>query len=122
FNYDGSWTVRGFPTTWECEWRAMGEHGTAIWDGAGTPEAEVVQSPEPGRQPAERISAAVDEGAPTGLDSSLHDFLVALDTGETPVGECHDNVKTLAMVLGAIQSASTGQRVDIRHMLKRIGV
>jgi hypothetical protein len=29
------------------------------------------------------------------------------------MGECHDNIKSLAMVFGAIESAATGQRVKI---------
>lgn len=120
FCYDGSWVVRGYPTTWECEWRAMGEHGTALWDGVGTPEADIVESLEPGRQPLEHVVATIDQSAPTWLSASLIAFLHALDTCETPMGECHDNVKTLAMVLGAVESASTGRRVDIREMLKAV--
>jgi hypothetical protein len=44
---------------------------------------------------------------------SLREFVHALRTGGTPMGECHDNIKTLAMALGAIQSAETRQRVSI---------
>jgi predicted dehydrogenase len=44
---------------------------------------------------------------------SLREFVRALRTGETPMTECHDNIKTLAMALGAIQSAETRQRVSI---------
>jgi hypothetical protein len=30
------------------------------------------------------------------------------------MGECHDNIKSLAMVFGAIESAAAGRRVAIR--------
>ena len=29
------------------------------------------------------------------------------------MGECHDNIKSLAMVFAAIESAATGQRVPV---------
>jgi predicted dehydrogenase len=48
-----------------------------------------------------------------GIAGSLRDFLHALDTGSTPMGECHDNIKSLAMVFAAIDSAATGQRVPV---------
>ena len=45
----------------------------------------------------------------TWCSARLH----ALKTGTTPMGECHDNIKSLAMVFGAIESAKTGRRVEI---------
>jgi len=48
-----------------------------------------------------------------GIAGSLRDFLNALETGATPMGECHDNIKSLAMVFAAIESARTRQRVLI---------
>jgi len=50
---------------------------------------------------------------PTGLAGSLHDCLSSLETGATPMGECHDNIKSLAMVLGALESAASGRRVQL---------
>jgi predicted dehydrogenase len=49
----------------------------------------------------------------TGIAGSLQEFLHALRTGTTPMSECHDNIKSLAMVFAAIESATTGQRVVI---------
>ncbi len=37
----------------------------------------------------------------------------ALQTGATPMGECHDNIKSLAMVFAAIESSATGKRVPV---------
>jgi predicted dehydrogenase len=117
YSYRGCWASPGRPTTWEAEWRAVGAHGTAVWDGEGVPEADVVAVAGPGAGTGERIPARLDPNLPTGPAASLTAFLNALDSGTPPVGECHDNVKTLAMVLGAMESAATGQRVDIRRML-----
>lgn len=57
-------------------------------------------------------------GAPGMLNS---DFFIgahfgglnALDTGSTPMGECHDNIKSLAMVFAALESAARRERVAI---------
>jgi hypothetical protein len=51
--------------------------------------------------------------APAGIAGSLRDFLHALETGATPMGECHDNIRSLAMVFSAIESAATGRRIAV---------
>ena len=56
----------------------------------------------------------VVEEAPKGIAGSLRDFLRALDTGAAPPGECHDNIRTLAMAFGAIEAAATGRRASCR--------
>ena len=57
------------------------------------------------------------EKTPTGngIGSSLAEFLHALDTGTTPMGECHDNIKSLAMCFAAVESAATGKRIPVRY-------
>ena len=112
YTYRGSWCAEGRRTSWESEWRAVGPNGSATWDGTTPPVAEVVtrrnsflSEVEPRTAPVEDISE--------GIGGSLRDFLHALKTGATPMGECHDNIKSLAMVFGAIESAATGNRVRI---------
>jgi hypothetical protein len=51
---------------------------------------------------------------PSGINGSLQEFLNALDTDTIPMGECHDNIKSLAMVFSAIESSATGRRVSCR--------
>ena len=41
YSYRGSWTAEGLPTTWESEWRVVGQGGTARWDGADGVRAQV---------------------------------------------------------------------------------
>jgi len=115
YTYRGSWCAEGRPTAWEAEWRAVGPHGTATWDGAGahTPVADVVTARDGFLSTARTVEAEVAQDVPTGIAGSLRDFLHALETGATPMGECHDNIKSLAMVFGAIESAATGLRVRI---------
>lgn len=111
YTYRGSWCSEGTPTSWEGEWRAVGSRGTATWDGHGAPTADVVVETGTFHSKTEPRTTPVDAATPRGIAGSLRDFLHALETGATPMGECHDNIKSLAMVFGAIESARTGKRI-----------
>jgi len=111
YTYRGSWCAEGQMTSWECDWRAVGPHGTATWDGHSAIGAAVVTKPGGFHSETERVEGTVESDVPGGIAGSLLDFLNALETGATPMGECHDNIKSLAMVFGAIESAVTGKRV-----------
>ncbi|MBM3493926.1 MAG: Gfo/Idh/MocA family oxidoreductase [Armatimonadetes bacterium] len=113
YTYRGSWCSEGRHTSWESEWRAVGPKGTATWDGHGAPIAERVIGDGGFHATVEDLRATVAEGIPGGISGSVRDFVHALDTGATPMGECHDNIKSLAMVFGAIESARSRKRVKI---------
>jgi predicted dehydrogenase len=112
YTYRGSWCAEGRITSWESEWRAVGSNGSATWDGHNPPVADVVTGSGGFLSDVEPRTTPVEEIAP-GIAGSLREFLHALATGATPMGECHDNIKSLAMVFGAIESAATGRRVAI---------
>ena len=122
YRYTGSWTTRGFDTSWNGVWRASGANGTATWDGerdvrieradptasiAGT-GASVVTSTG--------LSTPMRDDAPEEIAGSLADFVDALRTGRTPESEVHSNVRSLAMVEAATRSADTGERVLIEDV------
>lgn len=112
FTYRGCWCAEGRMTSWESEWRAVGERGSATWDGQGAPVADtLVRSEAFFSEMAPHVAEV--EAIPEGIAGSLRDFVHALETGATPMGECHDNIKSLAMVFAAIESAATGRRVRI---------
>ena len=115
YTYRGSWSSEGRDTSWEAEWRGVGPRGTATWDGTGTPpSAGVVRGAEGFTRESDTIEGAVRHDAPGGIAGSLAEFLSALQTGETPMGECHDNIKSLAMVFAAIESSASGRRVPVQ--------
>ena len=114
YTYRGSWCSEGKNTSWEGEWRAVGPKGTAVWDGAGALSADVVTKPGGFTSETEPRSVEVPDDVPGGIAGSLRDFLNALQTGATPMGECHDNIKSLAMVFAAIESSAAGRRVPVR--------
>ncbi|TPL95588.1 Gfo/Idh/MocA family oxidoreductase [Mesorhizobium sp. B2-3-12] len=116
FTYAGSWCAAGFRTSWEGSWRIVGERGSLTWDGHDGLKAEAVVSGRDG---------LMDKTEPVGvpaLDPSdrvgghlgiIQDFMHAIETGTEPETRGADNIKSLAMVFGAIESAETGRRVAI---------
>ncbi len=113
YSYRGAWCSEGKNTSWECDWRAVGPHGSALWNGTDASEAEVVVQTGGFISKLEpRVAGVLDEGH-SGIAGSLRDFITAMKTGATPMGECHDNIQSLAMVFAAIESSSTGQRVPV---------
>ena len=112
FTYRGSWCSEGLHTSWEGEWRAVGAKGTAKWDGRDLIEVATVTGDEGFHRPvSQRTIAPIEKLG--GIAGSLEEFLWALRTGNTPNGECHDNIKSLAMVFGAIESVERRQPVMV---------
>jgi predicted dehydrogenase len=112
YTYRGSWCSEGAHTSWEGEWRAVGPSGTAVWNGTSAPLVHVVRERGEFHSKTEEIAATPREGH-EGIAASLREFLQALEGGPLPMGECHDNIKSLAMVFGALESAAKRQRVPI---------
>jgi predicted dehydrogenase len=118
FAFRGSWCAEGLMTSWDSNWRACGRKGTATWDGDRDLRIEEVQVTDGFFSKVSHERPAVDaEGYAYGLDGSLAEFLSALETGTKPQGECSDNIKSLAMVFAALESAKTGARVAIADVL-----
>jgi predicted dehydrogenase len=113
YGYRGSWCSEGRATSWESEWRAGASEGSATWDGSGNPVLDRIIERGGHQCRAERTETQVEKNIPGGIAGSLRDFVHALDTGEPPMGECHDNMKSLAMVFAAIESSATGQRINL---------
>lgn len=113
YTYRGSWCAEGRHTSWESEWRAVGPTGTATWDGGDAIVAERVVARGGFHSTVERHEAEMRDDVPPGIAGSLVDFLDALDTDRVPMGECHDNIKSLAMVFAAMESARTGGKVAV---------
>jgi predicted dehydrogenase len=105
FTYRGSWCAEGLFTSWEGAWRFVGEKGTILWDGNTPPVAEVVTGTGGFHVPKEKRDVPAADDGPSGLEGSLQRFLEAIRAGKQPESWCGDNIKSLAMVFGAVQSA-----------------
>ncbi len=115
FSYRGSWCAEGFNSSWECDWRAIGSNGTALWDGGANMRAERPAKREGFISPLEQASIAPAKPLEhTGHGGVIRDFLDAVKGGPAPQTVCFDNVKSFAMVQAAIKSAETGRKVKIK--------
>jgi predicted dehydrogenase len=125
YAYTGSWCSPGAETSWNGRWRLSTARGTAVWDGDGPPSWILADQQEE-RVPAEGGPAGGPPGADAtgalpaeGVAGALADFVAALRTGRTPMGEVHDNLMSLVMVEAAVASAECGRRVRVDDVLER---
>lgn len=115
FTYRGSWVAEGANTSWDASWRIIGTRGTLLWDGADQFDAHIVAGDVGFFRPLDPLDVPppADPGETLGHASVIDAFLTALDANQTPETVGHDNVKSLAMVFGAIDSAATRTRIDL---------
>ncbi len=113
FTYRGSWCAEGCETSWNGDWRLIGRQGTLIYERDGEPHGQVVAGDEGFRRPLRDAEIADPQIDRQGQGGALREFLAALDGGPTPQTECHDNIKSLAMVHAAMESARKGERVEV---------
>jgi predicted dehydrogenase len=120
FNYRGSWCADGLMTSWESAWRIIGTKGTLVWDGHQDIRAEIA-----GQGNGKPISGLFSEVAASEIPplaesdrtgghlGVMQDFIAATRGGPEPETVGHQNIKSLAMVFGAIESAETGRRIEL---------
>jgi predicted dehydrogenase len=115
YTYRGSWCAEGLPTSWESDWRLVGTRGSARWDGGAGFAAEVVTSTGGFRSETAPLALpplAAHDGV-GGHAGIIAEFVRCVRSGAQPETICTDNIKSLAMVLGAIASAEQGRPVAI---------
>ena len=115
FTYRGSWVAEGAPTNWDASWRIIGTNGTVLWDGADQFDARALAGSDGFLRPLAplEVPPPADEGQTLGHTSVIAEFLLALGDKRPPETVGHDNIKSLAMVFGAVESARTRTRVEI---------
>jgi predicted dehydrogenase len=116
FTYRGSWCADGLGTSWECAWRFVGAKGSLVWDGRDDIRIEVAGGERDGLF-AKGVTVAVPplDGADRigGHVGVMTDFVAAVRGRTVPETAGTDNIRSLAMALGAIKSAEQGRRVEI---------
>lgn len=112
FNFRGSWCAEGFGTGFNSHWRIVGTEGTLLWQGdrvaieRSRDEAAFIRPCDTSEIPPLEWSSTQQ-----GHHGLMRDFITALRSGQQPMTHCEDNLHSIAMVLHAVQSAETGQRV-----------
>ena len=115
FCYRGSWCAEGAPTSWESAWRVNGSKGTAIWDGTHVPYAEIVdEEKEAGfLNQYKRVNPSMTWQGREGHEGCLDEMFDALIQGRKAETDCSDNINSMAMVFGALESAKTGRKINL---------
>jgi len=116
FCYRGSWCALGERTDWHSQWRILGSAGSVVWDGEMAFDAEAI---EPNAAPAffdsmRKLKVPV---APMPVErhaALMAEFVAAPRAGRPSETNCPDNIKSLAMVLAAVESAKTGRKVAVQ--------
>ena len=115
FTYRGSWCSEGLATPWEGHWRIVGTRGSVIWDGCEDLRCEIVAEPGGLLSEHERLPTPSLARTDTRLwhATAIEAFLRAIRAGVAPETVCSDNVRSLAMVFAACDSADAQRRVVV---------
>jgi predicted dehydrogenase len=115
YSYRGSWCAEGLMTSWNSEWRLVGQKGSIKWNGEKDMTVQKVS------KTTGFFSEFESPGIPTythdekinGHRSLIAEFVECVRSGGVPETVCTDNIKSMAMVFGAVESAETGMPMKI---------
>jgi len=113
FTYRGSWCAEGCHTSWNGDWRLVGDRGTVIFEKDRPPYGQTLAGDTGFHRPLRDVVVPHPQPRAEGMHGGLLEMLDYLREGTVPQTECHDNIRSLAMVFAAIESAKLGQRVAI---------
>jgi predicted dehydrogenase len=116
FCYRGSWCAQGERTDWHGQWRILGSKGSVGWDGdmKFNAEAIVPDSAPAFFTPTKKLEVPVAAMGAERHAGAMREFVAALREGRAPETNCQDNIKSLAMVMAAVESAKSGKKVAVR--------
>jgi len=105
--YAGSWITKGWETTWDGDWRIECSNGEIRWD------KNIKITLESKEKVRERlVSMPLEDRL-----YLLYEFAEAIAKNKEPETSGEDNLKSLAMVFAAIDSAETGRRISVKEYL-----
>lgn len=118
FSYRGSWSSIGHNTSFNGQWRIIGEYGTLLWDGDFNLSLEkrvdnrkiykeIVKTPA-------RFKLKPYELFLYELEQNLKIFLSSISNNSLPDCWCEDNIHTLEMVLLAIKSSENKSKIKYK--------
>lgn len=115
FSYSGSWCSEGCHTSWNGDWRFIGDKGTLIYAADQLPRGQVpVASSKGFNRELKDLAIAKSSYKHFGMHGALREMLAFIRTGKKPQTVCEDNIKSLAMVFAAIESSKKGRQVPVR--------
>lgn len=116
-SYRGSWVSMGPETNWGGDWCVECGQGEIVWTSRGEQPESVKLRPL--GKPSSSLSLSEDT-TPRDRSGSLEAFVLAVKTNTQPATSGRDNIKTLALMFAAVESASAnGQPVAINAFIDR---
>jgi predicted dehydrogenase len=120
-SYRGSWVSAGPVTPWAGEWRMEFERGEIYWtsrDDDGAVLDRVLVRPRGGRAKA----ATLPQLARADRWGTLTEFADAVREGREPETSGRDNLRTLALVAAAVDSATRHEPVEIERVQTQLAI
>ena len=116
YTYRGSWCAEGLSTAWEADWHIIGEKGSVRWNGSNDFQAQTVIESDGFLSKYEDVAIPLENTMhkADGHVSVIREFIDCVRHSTTPETVCTDNIKSLAIVFGAIESAERGSRLEIK--------
>lgn len=108
-HYHASWVSRSSQTNWAGKWRIECEKGEIVVTDGSEKSAYVSIHPLNGRA----SSTPLQKMLLVDRHATLNAFVKAIKTGEEPDCSGRRNLKTLALMLAAVESSIVGASVDI---------
>ena len=112
-SYVGSWASRGLETGWGGRWEIQGDAGALHWE-----DDRIVVYSQGREASRSRLSRArrvfgpsgikLDHGPPVDRAGVLDEFRSAICERREPRASARDNVRTIALVAAAVESARSG--------------
>lgn len=103
-HYFGSWVTRGQETSWNGEFKLVGEKGMLELVG----DRPYVTDENGVREELELLSLAYEDRA-----YSIYELLQAIKEKRLPATDIRDNIKSFAIVGAAVESIQTGKEIKI---------
>lgn len=115
FTYNGSWCAEGMNTSWDSDWRIIGTEGSIFWNGVSPPMCEIIdKDKELGFiNPMKKIELPCHWEGREGHWGCLDEMFASLEQDRLAETDCNDNINSMKMVFGAIESAKTGKKIKL---------
>lgn len=116
FSYRGSWCSEGCNTSWESAWRITGAKGSAIWDGEAEVYAEIARTSTSQKliSEIEHVNGNLAWNGREGHAGCLDEMFAALSENRKAETDCEDNIQSMKMVFGAIESSKKEKKILLR--------
>jgi len=104
-------------SSWESDWRLQGSIGSAKWDGFNLPQYEIVKPGVKKFVNDFELKTVEDKWlSREGHLGCLDEMFDALINNRKAETDCTDNIKSMAMVFGALKSSKEQRKVYLKEL------